>query len=352
MQILVQCPYCGEGKVRVPESAIGLTVVCRYCSSCFTIAPASLMPAHEPAPIEASASTCTSNTDAARSAQTALTILATIPEDHDARSRAGTGPESASSTADPGFVPALIAISLGGVGLAISQLPYGRFGTTGLGLIGMVFALAALLIADRKRQFPAIAVGVNGLAILLAVFLPEWLGLSSWKPVRLPDESKMVRAVGIRDGLAMPADWVDVTKAAWQRDDVRVGVSSFSIAPIELVGPKEQRRWTKESYVQVRVRVENAGVARTINVSGWPESPTLDGPKLTDSAGKALAMKVFPEGWTPAEKRKLHKVLFPGRSTEQLLIFESPGKTAGDLMLELPGSAFGGTESARLLLPR
>jgi hypothetical protein len=43
--------------------------------------------------------------------------------------------------------------------------------------------------------------------------------------------------------------------------------------------------------------------------------------------------------------------LFPGKWVENLLIFTAPAQTTGELHLELPGSAFGSSETARLLLP-
>lgn len=355
MPILVQCPYCGKGTARVPDSAIGLPVVCRFCSSCFTIAPPSLLPATAKAPeLVESVPRAVAVGDAAKSAQEAFTTLIASPTaPTEPATSVGTVvavPISQPTESSP--VPALIAISLGGIGLAVSQIPYGRFGTAALGAIGLVFAIASLLAANRRRWLSELAAGLNGVALLLSIALPEWLGLSSWRPVRLPEEARMVRAVSPKDGLAEPADWVDVTKAAWQRDDVRVGVSSFTIAPEEIVGPKDKHQWTKEACVQVRIRVENVGVSRTIHVHGWAESPSPDGPRLTDAAGKVLPQKVFPEGWSPVERSKTDKILFPGRALEQLLFFESPGKTAGDLRLELPAAAFGGTETVRLLLSR
>lgn len=291
--------------------------------------------------------------DASKTAEAALTMLSVEPVEQEDRRPAGgaiaTGLGGIMS--DPGIVPALIAITLGGIGFGASQLPYGRFATVGLGAIGLFFGVSALLMASR-RMLPAFATALNGLVLLLGLLLPEWLGITSWRPIRLPDETKTPRAVNVKDGLAAPADWVDVTKAAWEREDVRVAVTSFTVYPVEIIGPKNKQQRTKESYVQVRVRVENVGVSRAVEVNGWPEAPTPDGPKLMDANGRVLSLKVFPEGWTIVDRPKSNKVLFPGRSTEQLLVFESPGKVAGDLRLELPASAFGGTETVRLLLPR
>lgn len=354
MPVLVKCPYCGKAKGHVPDSAIGLTVVCQSCASCFTIAPDSLMPAAVAATeVVATVARPAPIADASKTAEAALSMLSVEPveqEDHrPLRGQTASGLGGVMS--DPGFVPALIAITLGGIGFGASQLPYGRFATVGLGAIGLFFGVSALLMTSR-RKLPAFGTAVSGLALLLGLLLPEWLGITSWRPIRYVDETKTPRAVNIKDGLAAPADWVDVTKAAWERDDVRVSVTSCTVSPVEIIGPKNKQQWTKESYVHVRVRVENVGVARAVEVNGWPELPTPDGPKLTDANGRVLSLKVFPESWSVVDRPKPNKVLFPGRWTEQLLIFESPGKTPGDFKLELSASAFGGTETVRLLLPR
>jgi hypothetical protein len=347
MAIIVQCPYCGQGKVRAPESAIGLTVVCRFCSSCFTIAPESLLTAASATQL-VEAAPSTAPTAAAARAETAFAELTGAPAPSPARSPgvAVVEPIVPPPSADPSFVPSLIALSLGGIALALSQIPYGRFGTAGFGVLGLVAGAVALALAHRRRGLAVAGTAISGLAVLFAFLLPEWLGMSAWIPARLPDESQTIRAVGLQDGLAEPAEWVDARKAAWQRDDVRVSVSAFTIAPAEIVGPKDKRQWTKEPCLQIRIKIENVGVARTFEARGW------ESPRLTDSSGKTLALKTFTEGWTPVTRPPQPKVLFPGRSLEQLLIFEAPGKNAGDLKLELPASAFGSTETVKFLLPR
>src|SRR5262249_35598160 len=162
-----------------------------------------------------------------------------------------------------------------------------------------------------------------------------------WRPVKEVDDSGTVRAVGLSDGVASPADWVDVSKSAWQRDDVRVSVTGSSVGQIELVGPKEKRRWTKEKFLQVRVKGENVGVSRAIAFRGWSAGP--HGPKLMPPTGEPVGIKTWEEGWAPSAKPAA-ATLFPGRGTEQTLIFPSPATGSGPLRLELPAAAFGGTE--------
>jgi hypothetical protein len=347
MPVIVLCPYCRQGKVRAPNSAIGRGTTCPKCGSHFTIAPDTFMPP-APAAVVAAASGRASDGAARTPLEShADTPVAAMADPMPVVVTTFTEPEE--SGPDPALVPALIAITLAGVGLALSQVPYGRFATAGLTGIGFVFGLVSLALVDRKRLIPGLATGVNAAALVMAILLPGWLGLSSWLPVRAPDDARTVRAIGLDDGVGAPAEWVDAQKSAWQRDDVRVTITSHTIGPVELIGPKEQRRWTKEKFVQVRVRVDNVGVARSFDVKGWTASGELAA-RLTDGAGKALAVKTFADGWEPPG-RPTAATLFPGRSFEQLLIFETPANVAGQMRLELPGAAFGGTDSVRLLIP-
>jgi hypothetical protein len=326
MPIEVLCPYCRRGRVRAPETLVGRSVACPSCSSSLTIAPDSVMPS----------SPRSADTVTAPAAETAIAISAVASE-----------PEVDDSRGNPALAPALIAITLGSIGFGLSQLPYGRISASILGGLGLIVGLISLSVMEHKRILPAVATGINAIVLVLALLLPSWLGITSWRPVKEVDDSGTVRAVGLTDGVASPADWVDVSKSAWQRDDVRVSVTGVSIGQIELVGPKEKRRWTKEKFLQVRLKVENVGVSRAIDFRGWSAGP--QGPKLIPPTGESVGIKTWEDGWAAPAKPAAAN-LFPGRGTEQTLIFPYPATGSGPLRLELPAAAFGGTESVRLQL--
>jgi hypothetical protein len=365
--IIAVCPYCREGKVRAPERAIGMSFPCPRCHSNFTLAPSDV-----PDPLARSSGGIAH--PATRTAPVAVAETAPHPAAPAGRDEPGRPPDpdptpepaaapppvvryvappapATSNAPDPGLAWGLVALAVAGVGLAGSQLPYGRFITVGLGGVALLLALGGVLAADRKRLVPAAAAGVAALAVVLAVALPGWLGHSSWRPVEVEDRSGLVLSVGHNAGDRLPAEWVDAGKASWQRDDVRVTVRFATVGPIEVAGPKSQKKWTKEKVLQIGLRVANVGVARQFEFQGWSaNAPAAAAPVLTDSAGKAVPAKKFDAGWEPAARPE-HKPLFPGKTAEYLLVFEPPGKSAGDLRLELPAAAFGGEVPVKLRIP-
>src|SRR5262249_61061467 len=127
---------------------------------------------------------------------------------------------------DSVFAMAMIGITLGGPGLGLSQVPYGRFVTVALSTVGIMVGGLSLLIADQRRLWSAVAAGANILALVLVTMLPGWLGLDSWLPSQIDDDSKLVRIVAPQGGKATQVigegDWLDVSKGSWQRSDVRV----------------------------------------------------------------------------------------------------------------------------------
>src|SRR5262249_11118157 len=166
------------------------------------------------------------------------------------------------------------------------------------------------------------------------------------------DESVTVKAVHHGSGGASsPADWVDASKDSWRLDDVLVSVRSLKIDSVQLTGAQGKKMQTKEPYLQIWLRVTNAGFTRKIDFRGWNVSEPADVPSLTDSAGNLLPAKTFEGGWEPPGKL-VQGSLFPGKWSDCLLVFAAPSPTSSDLRLELPGSAFGGSAPVRLLIPR
>jgi hypothetical protein len=244
----------------------------------------------------------------------------------------------------------LVAVSLGGIGLVLSQLPYGRAGLLAAAGLGLILGLVGLVFAEGQRLVPGLAGGFNAVVLLVGLLLPGWLGLEPWFGGQDTYEFRMARAVPLDHGPSVPADWVDASQAAWRLEDVRVTIRSAAIGPVELTGSNTQKKWTKESYLQIWVQVTNVGVARKIDFQGWGATspdPSAAGVTATDPAGKVLRPRTFDRG-ASAAWQALPTGLFPGKSADELLVFDAPAKPPEYVRLELPGNAFEAFESVRM----
>ena len=348
MPIIAVCPFCRTGRVRAPREAIGQATVCPRCDTTFTVFDSGESEAAARARPSAPQSVPDPRPDrpAAHDTPTApadTTALVDVPRP--APAPVVAEPEAAPT--DPLRVATIVAFLLAGVGLLVVYLPYGRFATVAACAIGALVA-AACWLGARKPMYPAVATGLNALVLLVALVLPGWLGLDSWRPAPVNKEAQIVQAFG-PDGLSVPKDdWVPADRA-WQLDDVRVRVHQVAVGPVELVGPKGKRAWSKKQYLQVRVRVTNAGVARMIDFRGWDPVPPkgTDGPKLTDADGQALVPAAFDPGWQPTAGRPDPVPLPPARGADQTFFFEAPAGQPGRLRFELPGAAIGLEQPAR-----
>jgi hypothetical protein len=245
-----------------------------------------------------------------------------------------------SAVSDPVRVPTLIALTLAGVALILSQLPYGRFGTIGLAVVGLIVA-ATCWIAAQKPFLPAAATILNLAAVAVTLLVPSWLGLSSWRPKPVDKDAHAVKAYGKEGAEKFSGEWIPADKG-WQLDDAKVVIRNTFLGPVELTGPKGEKRSSKKQYLQVRVRVGNGGVARLIEFMGWD----ADTARLTDNAGRALQPARFETGWA-APTRVEPASLPPGRAADQVFVFEPPAGQIEFLRLELPGTAFGANEPVR-----
>jgi hypothetical protein len=251
---------------------------------------------------------------------------------------------------DPGNQFALAAAALTGLGLVATVVPYGRYATILLAGLGILTGLLGLLAADRSRRW-ALASAVGSALVLAVVCLaPGLLGLRPWWEVAPIDDDTagQIRAVSRSGGGAAAAadEWVDASQSVWRQDDVQVAVSA-TVGPVELVGPKGQKKWTREKYLQITVKIANEGVERRLAVSGWP---LADGSMPQAAAdGMPLTAPKFESGWSPVTVPTAAGV-YPGKSHTQVFVYAVPA--AGDVLLSIPALGIGSQADAKLRLPR
>lgn len=333
MPIIAVCSFCRIGRVRAPEAAIGHQAVCPRCHAEFTVVDSGEPdPAARPRPAPAPTVPTPSTPLAAEPLRPEPTPAATAVLSAPHPQPVPTAVEDEGGRVDPVRVAWTVAFLLAGAGLIAAQFPYGRFVTVGAAVAGALLATATVFAA-RRPAYPLAAAGLNALVLLVALALPGWLGLGSWRPVKADADRRTVQVLGTEGLEKPPSEWVDVSQA-WQFDDVRVKASAAA-GPVELVGPKGKGAWSKKQYLVVRLKVGNVGVAREIPFPGWDPQAV----KLTDAAGTAVPLAKFDAGWAPAEVPRPASLL-PGKSADWLFVFDLPGPTEY-LRLELPGAPAG-----------
>lgn len=367
--IISICPYCGIGGVRATQASIGASATCPKCKSSFTVMPSDGLPgwAKEPQPTATEPRPPSSTTEETRPAAaigmadiTEPSPILSVEDRPKTKSKPATElipePEAeqdrASVPADMGLVVALVALTLVGVAVVASQFPYGRVVAALLAGLGLAGGIASLGAEGRAKLAGGLAILLHALFLLTVLLLPSWLSLDPWRAPTT--DNRPVGPVSVEHGTGRltpvsAADWIDASKYSWEHRDVRVTVRGVFIGPVDLLGPKDAKRTTKESYVSLRLRIANSGVEREIPLAGWAAGQGAGAVRVTDPSGNVLKPATFEENRQP-DRGKPADHLFPGNSSEPRMIFAAPTEKAEWLHVQLPGSALGLTEDVRFLI--
>jgi hypothetical protein len=242
---------------------------------------------------------------------------------------------------DFGLVFALSSLCLVGPAMIATLFPFGRIIGLVLALVGFVVGLLALGSEGRTRLAGAGASVLHFGTLMLLLFLPSWLGLDSWGGPDVPEEPKgpfAVDASGKKNPVS-PNDWLGGDKS-WQNGDARVSVRA-GVGPVELLGPKEKKRTTKENYLHLTIQVRNVGFEKVIPLSGWASGTGAEGVTVTDANGKALAPATFDADWVPTERGRPAPRAVPGHGSEVLLLFTAPPAKTDSVRIQLSSAALG-----------
>ncbi|MBN9118917.1 MAG: hypothetical protein J0I06_07120 [Planctomycetes bacterium] len=356
--IVAICPYCRAGGVRAPKSALGAVATCPKCKSNFTVIQSENVPANwddeagpKPAPVtETRAMAAMPDVTEPSPVLTAGEAKKPRRKPKPVAEPLPDVPERDYSTPRPDLatVCALGALILVGPTVLASQLPFGRFIAAVLALTGLVGGLACLGAEGQTRKFAAGAAVLHFLTLVVVVFLPGWLNLDPWVPPAKPEEPKGPLAVEHATNATAPvspSDWLDAAKYAWQLGDARVTVRS-AVGPVELHGPKDAKRTTKEQYLFLTLQVRNMGFDREIPLSAWAAGQGAEGVRVTDAAGKPLAPAAFEPGWAPAPGKPIGRAV-PGQTPEVTLLFAAPPAKTDFVRVQLSGAAVGAPDEIK-----
>ena len=389
MPFKAPCPYCAT-KMKFPDSALGTSIRCPRCGNSFTAAP----PEDFIFPWAGSNSATLTANGTAKPGSWVDEDAPSVPRESEAppsspleglrprRKPAGKAPAKASSKSDatplpptklpppkPGSFPdveflgkpiprwinawAVVALAMGGVGLACASLDVTRILTIPLASAGVLTVVIGFLGHYNYCRARDVAWYVAGLTLCLgvlvtAVFWPHLLNKhwgSDYQVVEqdtnqfiLVSRDNRVTANPVKDG-----DWVDASKHAVRQGDVHVVVDKVVLdyAPLKDTSKDKSKLL---SYL-ITLRVGNVGHLKQVMYES-----TSQRPELRDSRGKSYELRKFAPG-TLAVNQTDKEILPPHRYLEDLLVFEAP-VAVESLELSVPAAIWGGEGSCHFRIPK
>jgi len=251
-------------------------------------------------------------------------------------------------------IASLFAVAVAIYSLSIPSL--GFLGAPAAG-IGLVFGLVGLAVSHLKSQrfSSSVAGSVVSLALLLIFawqsLRPASAAHEAFDPAD-PLKPSLVLAGNQVQQHRLPLrddDWTDMSRGAFQKDDLRVRVLSASVGQVSVNGRDPKGVGSQKSLL-IKLKISNVGAARKIDYSHWSGSGGNLGqklPALTDNQGKAYVLLPATE---PEPVKPAH--LAPGKHVEDVIRFQVPPADIEYLHLELPGATVGDSGYYRLLIPR
>lgn len=167
MPFSAECAFCHWTLQSVPDDRLGHSVECPRCHHRFTLA-ISLPPVPGPGKVRRSA-------NGRHHSKSDLIAAEKAPAGPSARPR----PSPVGTQSDPDYF-GVGSFGLGSYAFFVGALTHERFLTLGLGLAGLLCAVVGLCSSlSKQRVSPLASAGliVSLPPVLVAVFLPNWLGL-------------------------------------------------------------------------------------------------------------------------------------------------------------------------------
>jgi hypothetical protein len=347
----------------VPDHQLGNSVECPRCHNSFTLAPmrdpppaatrvVTVLPKAAPfAPPPAPAAPGTSEAVATEGTVPRTPLVHGLPPE---RTLIELPPEPSS----PNYA-ALASFLLGAFAFLAAALLHAGWLTLALGLLGLILGVVAFALHSPGAGvgLPGAGVVVGLAATLIALVLPEWFGLSPiWSRTKPHQRAADVAVALSGEGGERPItegepEWVDASRDALIHGDIRLRISSATVGSpaFQQVSGKQPPR---DRCLVLGLRVTNAGIAGKVSYAGWASgSLPQDRPILRDDQGHTYPEKVFDPIWV-IKGRATGSSIPPGKTLDDVLIFEAPPSSVSHLRLELPARPLGGQGQLRMEIPR
>lgn len=371
MPFLTRCPYCGL-QARVPDNAAGISLACPRCHDSFTVAPQTSLPDSPELNRTGTVGTPNGESHASVTAVEAPPAAAQATRSSPSLGLASpvTPAWPTESEATPGQrrqinLLGLAALQAGALGLIAAAFPLTALFALPLAGVGMALGLVGTLKALATDRISPLALCGAGLSLVALVVPVLWPSLVRVGPTGRPapaSDAKRIDAIPLdhradSQNLVDAAGWADASRAVLMQNGVRVQIESAEIAPLPLKpmtrGQPPLPASAREKYLLVRVQLSSVGASRAVKFFPWGGlEKDASPPVLTEAGGKPLHQATFDRELGILGRLLTATEIWPGRSVEELLVFERPGSFAEVLHLELPAAAIGNDGTFRFALPK
>jgi hypothetical protein len=348
------CPGCGRN-LNVPDNASGKTGRCPNCKASVVVPAA---------------------------AESVLEFVADAPRHASPRATEAPKPSPAPPAAGGSNSLGIASLVLGALAFSICWIPFlGVFGLplSGLGaILGLVGFVAALRRAGRGIGFPIAGTAVSALALIVCVAITTAFSravVETGKSINETREkaqatnqtvvgAKPPDAAAAANPPAMPVppnpkvqeqeqeNWASA-KQAVQQGDVRIRVTKVAVQKIPLKNLGRSTEST-DDLLSVHLQVANTSQTKKVNYLTWRGkdfSLERDWAAMTDNFDNTLKRIGFGFGTEVEGAVESTESIYPGKSVDDILVFEAPIDATEYLRLELPAKNFGGTGNIRLQIP-
>lgn len=379
MALTAECPFCAILIKAVPDEQEGDTMDCPRCGKPFTVVGRASTSKDRKGGSSAQTKSLKAQPYPPRRSLESVRKAEKAAEESDEREHEPPKPVRAaaprrsepeveketegSGSGIPWFVIlGVLAFLIGSVGLALASFSGMEPIAVGVTLVGLVLAGIGFFIAYRQETgtlYPLLGIVVCLPALLWSLYCFSQMP----KPEKPRSAAELARKTtvplnqgnaALSDARPAPAqedEFVDITKQAEQQGDLRVAVTGVSIGKVNFE-PVPGKKPPAERYLIVNVRLGNVGVERKYDYSGWGQWGGENSATLRDTKGKTYKLKRFEAAWEIKGQVRT-TAIFPGKSVDDILVFEAPPvkDLPSRLRLELPAPAFGGVGKFQFEVP-
>lgn len=271
---------------------------------------------------------------------------------------------------------------------AVQYFLQGKLGMDWLSLpfsgLGLLLGIAALIVA--VAQGSKLTLSIFGISLCMTA-LGAGLVLVSMGP-QLRSLQEVVKNIEKTGGLAPqvtpkeekkseppPPDvkWVDASKEEIRQGDIAVLVKFVGVSQVKTKGILEGDQLTQQKYLGIQVQVKNQSKTKKVDLRGWSGASDQSGANINDILNgvkqggltgvlppevnlwddhdNSYARRPAEFGETIEGQLMGKTSVYPGKSAEDLILFEVPIDKVKYLRLELDASAYGGAGKLRFQIP-